>query len=48
MQTKPTVPPPKCPKCGSSRTSVTGKSETPPMTYMRCGACGYITTIVTR
>ena len=48
MPTRPSPPPPNCPKCGSARTTVTGKSETTPMTYVRCDACGYITAVVVR
>ena len=40
--------PPPCPKCTSTRTTVTGKSETPPMSFVRCEACGYMTAVVNR
>jgi ribosomal protein S27AE len=39
---------PNCSKCGSAKTSATGKSEVPPITYFRCGSCGYVTTVVAR
>jgi predicted RNA-binding Zn-ribbon protein involved in translation (DUF1610 family) len=42
------VPPPPCSKCGSTRITVTGKSEAPAMTYVRCEACGYMTAVPTR
>jgi hypothetical protein len=28
--------------------TVTGKSEVPPMTYVRCDACGFMTAVVNR
>jgi hypothetical protein len=28
--------------------TVTGKSEAPPMTYVRCESCGYMTAVPTR
>lgn len=34
-----------CPKCGSRRTDVIGKSQTPPAVFIRCGVCGYTTMI---
>jgi hypothetical protein len=45
---KPALTPPPCPKCASKDTNISAKSETPPMTYIRCDACGYMTAIVTR
>jgi predicted RNA-binding Zn-ribbon protein involved in translation (DUF1610 family) len=42
------LPPSVCPKCGGKNMTVTAKSETPPMTYVRCAACGYMTAVVSR
>jgi translation initiation factor 2 beta subunit (eIF-2beta)/eIF-5 len=30
-----------CPKCGSPKTQVIGTSPSPPVTYVRCQACGH-------
>jgi len=30
-----------CPKCGSHKTQVIGSSPTPPVTFVRCQACGH-------
>jgi uncharacterized Zn finger protein len=30
-----------CPKCGSGKTQVIGNSSTPPVTFVRCQACGH-------
>jgi hypothetical protein len=45
---RPPFTPPPCPKCGSNRTTVTAQSATPPMNYVRCEACGYMTAVVSR
>lgn len=34
------VPPPICPHCGSHRTEVVGRTDTPPAIVVRCNACG--------
>jgi len=31
---------PFCPKCGSLRTEIVGKSQDLKTTFLRCGACG--------
>ena len=45
---RPPFTPPPCPKCGSAKTTITAKSENPPMHYVRCEACGYMTAVVSR
>jgi transcription elongation factor Elf1 len=42
------LPPPSCPKCGSARMTITGKSKTPPMAYALCQACGHMTVVASR
>jgi rubredoxin len=37
-----------CPKCGSARTSLVGASQTPPLTLLKCEACGYFYSVSTR
>ena len=37
--------PPVCPKCGSHRTEVIGKSDDPTKRTVRCNACGAISTV---
>ena len=37
--------PPVCPKCGSHRTEVIGKSDDPLKRTVRCNACGAISTV---
>lgn len=37
--------PPVCPKCGSHRTEVIGKSDDPTKQTVRCNACGAISTV---
>ena len=34
------LPPPICPKCGSHRTQVVGRSQDGRAVIVRCGACG--------
>ena len=41
---QPTAPP-VCPKCGSHRTEVIGKSDDPTKRTVRCNACGAISTV---
>jgi ribosomal protein S27AE len=31
-----------CSKCGSSQTSITARSENPPLVHLKCGSCGYV------
>jgi len=37
--------PPNCPKCGSHRTQIIGKSDDPTKQTVRCNACGAISTV---
>jgi hypothetical protein len=37
--------PPVCPKCGSHRTQVIGKSDDPTKQTVRCNACGAISAV---
>jgi DNA-directed RNA polymerase subunit M/transcription elongation factor TFIIS len=30
-----------CPKCGADRMRVVAKSDSPPMTFLKCEGCGY-------
>jgi uncharacterized Zn finger protein len=41
---RPTAPP-VCPKCGSHRTQVIGKSDDPTERTVRCNSCGAISTV---
>jgi hypothetical protein len=34
------IPPPICPKCGSHRTEIVGRTNAPPTIVVRCNACG--------
>jgi len=40
------LPPPVCPKCGSHRTQVVGRSEDAKSVVVRCSACGERSTVV--
>jgi uncharacterized Zn finger protein len=37
--------PPVCPKCGSHRTEIIGKSDDPTKRTVRCNVCGAISTV---
>ena len=37
--------PPVCPKCGSHRTQIIGKTDDPTKRTVRCNACGAISTV---
>jgi transcription elongation factor Elf1 len=39
------IAPPVCPKCGSHRTQIIGKSDDPTKNTLRCNACGAISTV---
>jgi uncharacterized Zn finger protein len=34
------TPPPSCPKCGSHRTEIVGRTDNGPTVVLRCNACG--------
>jgi uncharacterized Zn finger protein len=40
------LPPPVCPKCGSHRTQVVGRSDDARTIVLRCSACGERSTVV--
>ena len=40
------VPPPICPKCGSHRTQVVGRSNDGTTLTVRCGVCGERSTVI--
>ena len=46
MEHRQAPPPPHlCPKCGSHRTRMIGKSELEALTYVRCEACGQVSAV---
>jgi uncharacterized Zn finger protein len=48
IQRPSTTTPPVCPKCGSHRTQVIGKTDDPTKQTVRCNTCGAISTVPVR